>query len=87
MKSNSPPPRRWLTVKNACIYSDLSRANIEKRLADGTIRSALVIGEPGATRGRRLVDRESLDSWIESGIGLTATSPPPPGTPGHPVAP
>jgi len=59
---------RWLTLERAAKYTGLSQRTIANYIKDGLIISANVI-RPGATRGRRLVDRYSLDSFIESQIG------------------
>lgn len=59
---------RWLTLKGAAIYSGLSERTIENYIkADLIISSNVVM--PGASRGRRLVERESLDAFIEQFIG------------------
>ena len=58
---------RWLGISQAAIYSGVSTRLLENWIRDGLIRSSNVIA-PGATRGRRLIDRESLDAFIESGI-------------------
>ena len=58
---------RWLGISQAAIYSGVSTRLLENWIRDGLIRSSNVIA-PGATRGRRLIDRESLDSFIESGV-------------------
>ncbi len=59
---------RWLTLKGAAMYSGLSERTIENYIkADLVISSNVVM--PGASRGRRLVERESLDAFIEQCIG------------------
>lgn len=62
-KTKSAP--RWLTLKGAAVYSGLSSAGIGRLAAHGKIRSSLV-SISGTKRGRRLVDRLSLDEFIES---------------------
>jgi len=64
--------RRWLTIEGAAIYSGLSGRTIQNYVKDGLVRSSNVI-TPGATRGRRLIDRESLDKFIESGLQTPKT--------------
>lgn len=61
------PPQitpRWLTLEGAAIYSGLSQRTIQNYIKENLIVSANVI-IPGRTRGRWLVDRESLDAFIE----------------------
>jgi len=70
MYSKDPITPRWLTLAGAARYCGLSERTIENYIKDGLIVSANVI-RPGASRGRRLVDRCSLDSFIESQIGRT----------------
>jgi hypothetical protein len=59
---------RWLTLKGAAIYSGLSEGTIRNYINANLIISHNVV-MPGASRGRRLVDRESLDAFIEQCIG------------------
>lgn len=58
----------WFAVAEAARYSGLSRALIYEHIADGSLVSSTV-KRPGRTRGRRLVQRASLDRLIEEGIG------------------
>jgi len=59
---------RWLTLKGAAIYSGLSERTIENYIkADLVVSSNVVM--PGNSRGRRLIERASLDAFIERGIG------------------
>lgn len=58
---------RWLTLGNdgtAKAYCGLSDTTIKRAIRDGLIKSHIVNGR-GEERGRRLIDRESLDAWIE----------------------
>lgn len=55
---------QWLTLKGACRYSGLSDGTIRTYIRGGYIASANVI-LPGNRRGRRLINRASLDSFIE----------------------
>jgi hypothetical protein len=59
---------RWLSYKQAAIYSGLGARVIENHCRAGYIRTSNVCA-PGCSRGRRLVDRASLDSFIEAGVG------------------
>jgi hypothetical protein len=59
---------RWLTLKGAAIYSGLSERTIANYIkADLVVSSNVVM--PGNSRGRRLIERTSLDAFIERGIG------------------
>jgi hypothetical protein len=59
----------WFPVAAAARYSGLSRALIYEHIADGALVSSTV-KRPGRSRGRRLVQRVSLDRLIEAGIGV-----------------
>lgn len=59
--------RRWLTYQQAEIYSGIGARTLQNHIRSGFIRSSHACA-PGATRGRRLIDRESLDSFIEAGV-------------------
>ncbi|MDQ8191571.1 hypothetical protein [Roseibacillus persicicus] len=63
----SPTPE-WLTIFGASIYSGLSKSLIYELIDDDLIVSATVL-RPGRKRGRRLIQRRSLDEFIESCIG------------------
>jgi hypothetical protein len=56
---------QWLTMEGACRYSGLSDGTIWAYIREGYIVSANVI-LPGNSRGRRLINRPSLDAFIES---------------------
>jgi hypothetical protein len=58
----------WFPVAEAARYSGLSRALIYEHIADGALVTSTV-KRPARTRGRRLVQRASLDHLIEEGIG------------------
>jgi hypothetical protein len=58
---------RWLTLTQASIYSGLGTRVLQNCIQAELIRSSLVCA-PGSTRGRQLVDRESLDAFIEAGV-------------------
>jgi hypothetical protein len=59
---------RWLKVEAAVSYSGISRAVLYRILAEGKIRSSSLRSR-GALRGIRLIDRASLDAYIESFAG------------------
>jgi hypothetical protein len=63
----------WLTVAVSVRYSGLSRALIYEHIKDGTLISSTV-KRPGCSRGRRLVQRASLDQLIETGIGMSSSN-------------
>ena len=56
---------RWLKVDAAVRYSGISRAVLYRILAEGKIRSSSLRAR-GASRGIRLIDRLSLDAYIDS---------------------
>jgi hypothetical protein len=56
---------RWLKVDAAVTYSGISRAVLYRILAQGKIRSSSLRSR-GALRGIRLIDKASLDAYIES---------------------
>lgn len=60
---------RWLTLAAAAAYSGLNARTIQLHIARGLIRSSHVKA-PEASRGRRLVDRLSLDEFIEAGVSV-----------------
>lgn len=62
-----PVEAKWMNYQVAAHYSGLSAALIEDLALSGEIVTANVV-RTGATRGRRLVSRESLDAFIEAGI-------------------
>jgi hypothetical protein len=59
---------RWLTLTQATVYSGLGTRALQNHIRAGFIRSSNACA-PGAIRGRRLIDRESLDAFIEAGVG------------------
>jgi len=59
---------RWLTLTQATMYSGLGTRVLQNHIRGGFIRSSSVCA-PGSSRGRRLIDRESLDAFIEAGVG------------------
>jgi len=68
----SPP--RWLTFQAASTYCGLSERTLQNYEARGLIRVSNIL-QPGATRGRKLICRESLDALIESHVGTITTAP------------
>jgi len=72
MKNTHAIAPRWLTIKGASQYSGLSVRLLQDHVKAGRIIASNVTA-PGATRGRRLLSRESLDHLIEEGIGKVST--------------
>ena len=64
----------WLTINGAARYSGLSGRLLQEAIRENLVVSSLVT-RPGAKRGRRLINRESLDAWIEAGIGSKSDLP------------
>jgi hypothetical protein len=66
---SSPPTlqARWLRIPAATAYSGLSRARLYVLLAEGQIKSASICGR-GKRRGIRIVDKESLDAFLEKNL-------------------
>lgn len=58
----------WFSIIGATQYSGLGRSLIYEYIQDGTLISSTV-KRSGRRRGRRLVQRASLDLLIEAGIG------------------
>ena len=57
---------RWLRILGAVKYSGLSRSRLYELLAEGRIKSICLKSHTGAVRGVRLIDRESIDLFMES---------------------
>jgi len=57
---------RWLRIPSAVKYSGLSRSRLYELLAKGRIGSICLRSRRDALRGVRLVDRESIDRFMES---------------------
>jgi hypothetical protein len=57
---------RWLRIPSAVKYSGLSRSRLYELLAKGRIWSICLRSRRDALRGVRLVDRESIDLFMES---------------------
>jgi hypothetical protein len=61
-------PPAWLRIPDAIRYSGLGKSVLYEELTANRIRSASIKRSPGAKRGVRLVERESLDRFIEDHI-------------------
>ncbi len=59
---------KWGNKKVAVRHSGFSPRLLDSHIAEGNIRSSLV-ARPGCKRGIRLIDLDSLDAFIEQGIG------------------
>lgn len=68
VKQTHATPPKWLTYQSAPKYCGLSTRTLQNYEAAGLIRVANII-QPGAKRGRKLIDRESLDELIEASFG------------------
>jgi hypothetical protein len=64
----SETTRRWLSLQDSAHYAGVSKRLIEIWEKAGHITVSRII-TPGNVKGRVLVDRESLDRFIESYIG------------------
>lgn len=62
---------RWLSYKGASQYSGLSIRLLQDHVKAGHVVASNIIA-PGSTRGRRVICRQSLDAFIEAGIGRVA---------------
>src|ERR1700732_4167094 len=56
---------RWLRIPSAVKYSGLSRSRLYELIAEGSIKSICLKSHRDALRGIRLVDRESVDLFME----------------------
>jgi hypothetical protein len=56
---------RYLRVQQTLDQYPFKRAKLYEYLARGDIKS-FVLKERGALRGIRLIDRDSIDSWLEA---------------------
>ena len=63
---------RWLRIPAAVKYSGLSRSKLYELLSEGRIKSICVKSHRGAERGVRLLDRESVDSFMLALLSDTA---------------
>ena len=57
---------RWLRIPGAVKYSGLSRSRLYELLTERRTKSICLRSNKGATRGVRLIDRESIDLFMES---------------------
>jgi hypothetical protein len=57
---------RWLRVPSAVKYSGISRSRLYELISEGRIKSTCLKSHRDASRGVRLVDRESIDRFMES---------------------
>jgi hypothetical protein len=57
---------RWLRIPSAVKYSGLSRSRLYELLGQGRIKSICLKSHNKALRGVRLVNRESVDLFMES---------------------
>ena len=57
---------RWLRINAAVAYSGINRSRLFKLIAEGAVRTASLKEHRGAKRGLRLIDRFSLDLFLET---------------------
>jgi hypothetical protein len=57
---------RWLRIPSAVKYSGLSRSRLYELITEGKIKSICLKSHRDAARGVRLIDRESIDRFMES---------------------
>jgi hypothetical protein len=57
---------RWLRIPSAVKYSGLSRSRLYELIVQRQIKSICLKSHRDALRGVRLVDRESIDMFMES---------------------
>ena len=62
-----------LTFQNASAYSGVSQGTLRNYEKAKLIRVFNVI-IPGQTRGRKLIDRQSLDDLLEGNVGTITTA-------------
>jgi hypothetical protein len=58
-------PPRWLRVFQATIYSGINRSRLFRLISEGGLKTAAVKESAHSTRGIRLIDRYSLDRYLE----------------------
>jgi hypothetical protein len=63
-KKNETISPRWLTLQQAAIYTGVTKRTLENWEKEKCFSVARVI-VPGKSKGRVLVDRESLDGFIK----------------------
>ena len=66
-KQTSATASRWLTFQAGSKYVGVSVRTLQNWEKSGSFRTANVT--PCGGRGRRLIDRDSLDHFIESFVG------------------
>jgi Helix-turn-helix domain len=65
LQEGVPIRSRYLRVQQVLDYYPFKRAKLYQYIAAGDIKS-FVLKERGALRGIRLIDRDSLDAFLES---------------------
>lgn len=68
MSDTSKP--RWGNYRQAAKRSGLSIRLLQDYVSSHLVRSSVVL-KPGASRGVRLIDLESLEAFIEAGVAKT----------------
>jgi hypothetical protein len=57
---------RWLRIPTAVRYSGINRSRLFRLISEGAVKSACLKEHCGAKRGLRLVDKFSLDLFLET---------------------
>lgn len=63
----------WMNLKQAAAYSGLCQQSIKNLIKLGKVKSSR-LEIKGSQRGRRLVNRESLDALIEASVQATLST-------------
>jgi hypothetical protein len=67
--NNEPLRSQWLRVKQVVAAYPLTRARIYRLIQAGQIKS-FVLKDRGKLRGIRLIDRDSLDDYLQKAATL-----------------
>jgi hypothetical protein len=68
LRMATKPRAHWGQYPDAKLHSGLSKRLLQDLVRSNLIRSS-VVRKPGSKRGVRLIDMQSLDEFIERGIG------------------
>jgi len=58
-------PPRWLRVSQVVTYSGINRSRLFRLISEGVLKTASIKESAHSTRGIRLIDRYSLDLYLE----------------------
>jgi len=65
-------PGSWLSVKQALALLPISRALLYRLLGEGQLR-AIRVASAGSARGRLLVERQSIEEYVERRLTAATT--------------